>query len=91
MIPSRETLYEPRIQRYLDLYASIKTQDPIEQSLVAKIALQRVLDDKLKQLVEDPRSLNEMTGEIIQTKAELADLNEEINQLLGGRKREGIY
>lgn len=78
----RLDLYAVRIASYSKLYSGIPTKSAKEGELVRLTAFRRLLDDKLKQLVEDPRITQDITDEIIATAAELKEINGEINTLL---------
>jgi hypothetical protein len=70
----------------LKLYSGIPIKNTKEGELVRLTAFRRLLDDKLKQLVEDPRITQDITNEIIKTAAELKEINGEINTLLAIEK-----
>jgi len=79
---SRRQLYAQRAAKYLKLFSGI-AKDKQEENFIRLVALQRVLDEKLKHLVEDARRTEDITDEIQKTKLELAEVNQRINLLTG--------
>jgi hypothetical protein len=75
-------LYAQRAAKYLKLFSGIATNQA-EADFILLVALQRVLDEKLKHLVEDARRAEDIAAEIKKTAEELAEVNQKINLLIG--------
>jgi hypothetical protein len=82
---SRRQLYTQRAEKYLTLFLT-HVQSAKEKELAQLAALQQVIDDKLKQLIEDPRT-TDIVDELNKTKEELREITSEIDQLLGVKKQ----
>ncbi len=90
MKEERYRLYAERVQEYLGLFADITPKNEEEEKLIFLTALQRVLDSKLKRLIEDPRPLSELRVELQATRDEFDEINKEIHVLLTMKKDRGF-